>query len=262
MRRARLILLAGCVLYSAWMIAPLLGSRLSPLYSYVSETGSVGQPNAQFFRATDLLAGTAFVVAAALAHRAARPMPKLALVALVGLFVLGAATMCDALMPLSCTPTADAACAAREAAGQVPLTHVGHAVSSGIAGFGGVVAVLGWGLWRRSGGTGARGFDGARLPLGMGVAYLLATAWTLAAMLEPALYLGLAQRSQVLTLTLWLVLLATSPQARRPRGPRPRARRPRAQRPGGPLRGGPDTPRSPRRSAAAAGPSRPDRRDA
>ncbi|MCS3779509.1 DUF998 domain-containing protein [Tsukamurella ocularis] len=251
MRRARLILLAGCVLYSAWIVAPLLGSQLSPLHSYVSETGSVGQPNAQFFRATDLLAGTAFVVAAALAHRAARPMPKLALVALVGLFVLGAATMCDALMPLSCTPTADAACAAREAAGQVPLTHVGHAVSSGLAGFAGAVAVLGWGLWRRS-----SGFDGARLPLGMGMAYLLATAWTLAAMLEPALYLGLAQRSQVLTLTLWLVLLATSPQARRPH-----ARPPRAQRPGGQPRGGPDTQRSPRRSAAAAGPSRPDRHD-
>ncbi|WP_336669557.1 DUF998 domain-containing protein [Tsukamurella sp. USMM236] len=251
MRRARLILLAGCVLYSAWMIAPLLGSELSPLYSYVSETGSVGQPNAQFFRATDLLAGTAFVVAAALAHRAARPVPKLALVALVGLFVLGAATMCDALMPLSCTPTADAACAAREAAGQVPLTHVGHAVSSGIAGFGGVVAVLAWGLWRRS-----SGFDGARLPLGMGVAYLLATAWTLAAMLEPALYLGLAQRSQVLTLTLWLVLLATSPHARRPRD-----RQLHAQPPAEPPRADRGTPHSPRRSAAAAAPSRPNRHD-
>ncbi|CAM3722149.1 DUF998 domain-containing protein [Tsukamurella ocularis] len=245
MRRARLILLAGAFLYSAWMIAPLLGSQLSPLYSYVSEAGAAGQPYAQFFRATDLLAGTAFVVAAALGHRAARPVPRLGLVALAGLLILGAATMCDALMPLSCTPTADAACAAREAAGQVPLTHVGHAVSSGIAGFGGAVAVLGWGLWRRG-----RGFDGARAALGMGVAYLLATAWTLAAMVEPALYLGLAQRTQVLTLTLWLVLLALSPLARRPRDPQP----------GAPRRADPDTPRSPRRSAAAAGPSRPDRR--
>ncbi|WP_306664033.1 DUF998 domain-containing protein [Tsukamurella paurometabola] len=245
MRRARLILLAGTVLYSAWMIAPLLGSRLSPLTSYVSEAGAVGQPNALFFRAADLLAGTAFVVAGALCHLALRPVPKLGLVALAGLFILGIATMCDALMPLSCTPTADAACAAREAARQVPLTHVGHAVSSGIAGFGGVVAVLGWGLWRRSTGT---GFDGARLLLGMGVTYLLATTWTLAAMLEPALYLGLAQRTQVLSLTLWLVLLATAP---RPRGRRPEGRHP----------AGRDTSRSPRPPATTAGPSRPDRPD-
>lgn len=247
MRRARLILLAGTALYSAWIIAPLLGSGLSPLYSYVSEAGAAGQPHALLFRATDLLAGTAFVVAAVLAHHAARPVPRLALAALAGLLILGAATMCDALMPLSCTPTADAACAAREAAGQVPFTHVGHAVSSGIAGFGGVVAVLGWGLWRRSSRHGSgSGFDGARIPLALGALYLVTTAWTLAAMLEPALYLGLAQRGQVLSLTLWLVLLATSPRAQRLPAPN------RADR---------GTPRSPRRRATTGGPSRPDRPD-
>jgi len=246
MRRARLILLAGTVLYSAWLIAPLVGSRLSPLTSYVSEAGAIGQPHAAFFRATDVLAGTAFVLAAILALRAARPTSRLALLALAGLFVLGAATMGDALLPLSCTPTADAACAARELAGEVPWTHVGHAVSSGIAGFGGVVAVLGWGLWRRScaGGTG-KGFNGARLALGLGVLYLLATTWTLVAMLEPALYLGLAQRTQVFSLTLWLAWIATSP---------------RAQQPPAPTRADRGTTRSPRPPAATAGPSHPDRR--
>ncbi|TWS21498.1 DUF998 domain-containing protein [Tsukamurella asaccharolytica] len=258
MRRARLILLAGTLLYSAWVLAPLLGSRLSQLHSFVSEVGAAGQPNAQFFRATDLLAGTAFVVAAALGHRALRPVSVLGLITLAGLVAFGAATMLDALMPLSCTPTADAACAAREAAGHVPFTHVGHAFSSGIAGFGAVVAVLGWALWHRSetkarsAGQGAgRAFDGARLTLGMGVAYLVATAWTLAAMVQPNLYLGLAQRAQVIAITLWLVLLATSP----------RVRRPRALPPGAPPRAGRDTPRSPRRSATTAGQSLPDRRD-
>lgn len=245
MRRARLILLAGTALYSAWLIAPLLGSELSPLTSFVSEVGATGQPYAHLFRATDLLAGTAFVVAAVLARRAAGPLPRFALIALAGLAALGAATMCDSLLPLSCTPTADAACAAREAAGDVPFTHAGHAVSSGIAGFAGFVAVVAWGLWRRSAARGAaRGFDGARWALGLGLAYLLSTAWTLAAMLEPALHLGLAQRVQVLSLTAWLALLATSPRAQRPPAPIPADR---------------DTPRSPRRSAAAAAPSRPDR---
>ncbi|TWS22867.1 DUF998 domain-containing protein [Tsukamurella sputi] len=242
MRRARLILLAGTVLYSAWLIAPLLGSQLSPLTSYLSEIGAVGQPHARFFRTTDVLAGTTFVLAAALAHRAGRPTSRLAVIGLAGLALLGAATVGDALLPLSCTPTTDAACAARELAGEVPWTHVGHAVSSGIAGFGGVVAVLAWALWRRScaGGT---GFDGARLALGLGVLFLLSTAWTLAAMLEPALYLGLAQRTQVVTLTLWLAWIAMSPRAQRPPAPNP---------------GGRDTPHSPRPPTAAAGPWNPD----
>lgn len=219
MRRARLIVIGGAVLYSTWLIASLLGSELSPLTSFVSEVGASGQPYAKLFRATDLLSGTALVVAGALAWRAARPAPWTARGALIGVLILGAATMCDALMPLSCTPTADAACAAREAAGLVPFTHVGHAVSSGIAGFGGVVAVLGWALWRGSEGADGRTplprrFDGARLALGAGLAFLLATAWTLAAMLEPALYLGLAQRAQIIALTLWLVLVALPPRAR------------------------------------------------
>lgn len=239
MRRARLVLIAGAVFYSAWLIAPLLGSQLSPLTSYVSEVGAAGQPRAVLFRATDLLAGTCFVVGAALLWRAARPASRLALIALTGLVVLGASTMGDALMPLSCTPTADAACAAREAAGLVPLTHVGHVVTSGLAGFGGVIAVLAWGALRR-----ASGFDGARLALGVGVAFLVATTWTLAAMTVPDLYLGLAQRLQILTLTLWLTLLAL-PLHDPPHPARTRA--------------APDTPRRRRRTEATDGTARPRR---
>nr|WP_248490097.1 DUF998 domain-containing protein [Tsukamurella sp. PLM1] len=147
-------------------------------------------------------------------------------IALGGMVLLGVATICDALLPLSCTPTADTACAAREAAGLVPLTHAGHAFSSGAAGFGGVVAVVGWILWRRGtrgpnppgAGSGASGpnrtrpgFDSALAALAAGIAYLAATGWTLAAMVEPALYLGLAQRLQILALTVWLALVALRP---------------------------------------------------
>ncbi|GAB3133940.1 hypothetical protein GCM10027289_24700 [Tsukamurella serpentis] len=209
MHRARLVLLLGAAFYSAWIIAPLLGSTLSPLHSYVSEVGAAGQPYAQLFRSTDILAGTCFVIAAALAWRAARPTALWPRLGLIGVIVLGTATICDALMPLSCTPTADAACAAREAAYQVPLTHMGHAVSSGIAGFGGVVAVLAWWLWRRR-----TGFDGARARLAVGAGFLVTTVWTLAAMPAPVLYLGLAQRLQIITLTAWLVLSAAATSCR------------------------------------------------
>ncbi|WP_019201405.1 DUF998 domain-containing protein [Tsukamurella sp. 1534] len=221
MQRARLVILAGAVFYSAWIIAPLMGSRLDPLRSYVSEVGAAGQPHAVFFRCTDLLAGTCFVVAAALWWRAAGRPSLPGRIALCGVLLMGAATMCDAALPLSCTPTADPACQARELAGQVPFTHVAHAFSSGLAGTGGAIAVLGWLAWLRR-----RRPDGAALPAVVtGFVFLIATVWTVAAMAPsslgfeaPELYLGLAQRLQIASITLWLVLMAVTrlPPPRRP----------------------------------------------
>lgn len=213
MQRARLVIIAGAVFYSAWIFAPTMGSRLNGLRSYVSEVAATGQPYAHFFRATDLLAGTCFVVGAVLWWRATRTRSRFAQAWFGGMIVLGAATMCDALLPLSCSPTGDAACAYREASGLVPFTHLAHAYSSGIAGTGGAVAVLAWGTWVLRGRC-----DGAlstARPLTVaafaaGSTYLIASVWTLAAMAisDPDLYLGVAQRLQIAGLTAWLVLIA------------------------------------------------------
>lgn len=132
MQRARLVIIAGAIFYSAWIFAPTMGSRLNGLRSYVSEVAATGQPYAHFFRGTDLLAGTCFVVGAALWWRAARPSSRFAWGWMAGMIMLGVGTISDALLPLSCTPTSDAACAFREANGEVPFTHLAHAYSSGI----------------------------------------------------------------------------------------------------------------------------------
>ncbi|GAA1011475.1 DUF998 domain-containing protein [Tsukamurella strandjordii] len=228
MQRARLVIIAGAIFYSAWIFAPTLGSTLNGLRSYVSEVAATGQPYAQFFRATDLLAGTCFIVGAALWWKAARPESRFAWAWMGGMIVLGAATMCDALLPLSCTPTADATCAYREANGQVPFTHLAHAYSSGLAGTGGAVAVLAWGAWLLRG-----GHDGALrtvrpvtvVAFFAGLTYLIASVWTLAAMAitDPDLYLGVAQRLQIAGLTVWLVLIALPIPVRPPPDPPPPA---------------------------------------
>lgn len=211
MRLARLVIIAGAVLYSAWIIAPLLGSDLSPLHSYVSEIAAQGEPYALLFRSTDLLAGTSFVVGAVLCGRLGAPLSLYARLSLFGVVIMGASTICDALMPLSCTPTADPACLAREQAGLVPFAHVAHGFTSGLAGTGAVVAVVSWIVWRlREKPDTAHPSTVAAAAVASGV-FVIATIWTLAAMAMPGhLYLGLAQRLQIVSITMWLVLLAAS----------------------------------------------------
>ncbi|MFD9610110.1 DUF998 domain-containing protein [Streptomyces sp. NPDC059083] len=130
----------------------------------------------------------------------------------VALAVFGAATAVDSRLPLSCAPTADPACAARETAGLVPATHTAHAVSSGLAMTGALVALVAltvaarrYGRWPALARTG---------PVLVALE-LAATAWTLAAVAafeagRGIWSLGAGQRLQVLLVAVWLAVLAVS----------------------------------------------------
>ncbi|MFD6947361.1 DUF998 domain-containing protein, partial [Streptomyces roseolus] len=128
------------------------------------------------------------------------------------LALFGAATAVDSRLPLSCAATADPACAARETAGLVPAAHTAHAVSSGLAMTGALLAMAALtlaarrhGLWPLLARTG---------PALVGLA-LAATAWTLAAVASfesggGHAALGAAQRLQVLLVAVWIAVLAVS----------------------------------------------------
>ncbi|WP_435855719.1 DUF998 domain-containing protein [Streptomyces tanashiensis] len=130
----------------------------------------------------------------------------------MALAVFGAATAVDSRLPLSCAPTADPECAARETAGLVPATHTAHAVSSGLATAGALVALVAltaaarrYGQWPPLARTG---------PV-LVVLELAATAWTLAAVAafeagKGIWSLGAGQRLQVLLVAVWLAVLALS----------------------------------------------------
>ncbi|MEV0531298.1 DUF998 domain-containing protein [Kitasatospora sp. NPDC050463] len=128
------------------------------------------------------------------------------------LALFGAATAADSRLPLSCAPTSDEMCAARETAGLVPATHTAHAVTSSLAmlgALGGLIALTvaarcyGWwpslrryGPWLLAG-------------------ELLATGWSLAAIAafeagHGTWSLGAGQRLQVVLVALWLAALAAS----------------------------------------------------
>ncbi|MFE2407924.1 DUF998 domain-containing protein [Kitasatospora sp. NPDC059408] len=235
------LLLISAVAYTAWVLEVVLSTGLDPVQAYISELAAADQPLGGLFRATDLVAGLAVLAAAGTAlvgtaqvgtarrtgaepvgtaHRtgtarrtgAPQPRHRWALAGWSALALFGAATAADSRLPLSCTPTSDEECAARETAGLVPATHTAHAVTSSLAMIGALaglvaltVAARRYGWWppvRRYG------------PWLLG-AELLATTWSLAAIGafqagRGTWALGAGQRLQVLLVALWLGVLAWS----------------------------------------------------
>ncbi|MFE1547197.1 DUF998 domain-containing protein [Streptomyces sp. NPDC058718] len=218
-RAAALLLGLGALAYTAWLLEVLVRTGLDPVRTYVSELAAADQPLGGLFRATDLAAGL-LVLAGALAGLAAtRRHGPWALGGWIALAVFGAATAADSRLPLSCAPTADPECAARETAGLVPATHLAHAVSSSLAMAGALAAMVAltvaarrYGHWRPLARTGPA----------LVVLELAATAWTLAAVAafeagKGTWSLGAGQRLQVLLVAVWLAVLAGSLPHRRAR---------------------------------------------
>lgn len=215
-------LLLGALAYTAWVLELVIATGLDPVRAYVSELAAADQPLGGLFRATDLVAGllvlvgalTALAAPARFATTNRRPWTMAGFCALA---LFGAATALDSRLPLSCAPTSDPVCAARETAGLVPATHTAHAVSSTLAMCGALAAlVLLTVAARRYGQWPAL----ARLGPPLVLAELAATVWTLAEVAvltagRDTWALGVGQRLQVLLVALYLALLAGC-LARRP----------------------------------------------
>ncbi|MFJ9459600.1 DUF998 domain-containing protein [Kitasatospora sp. NPDC101447] len=232
------LLLLSAVAYTAWVLEVVLSTGLDPVQAYISELAAEDQPLGGLFRATDLVAGLCLLAAAGTAlasglasgtaeekapgettgRTAGRATGRTggsrrrrwALVGWSALAVFGAATAADSRLPLSCTPTSDEMCAARETAGLVPATHTAHAVTSSLAVLGALTALVALTVAaRRHGWWPPVGRIGPWL-LG---AELLATGWSLAAIAafqagRGTWALGAGQRLQVLLVALWLAVLA------------------------------------------------------
>ncbi|MFJ6935906.1 DUF998 domain-containing protein [Streptomyces sp. NPDC101132] len=204
----------GAAAYTAWVLEVVLSTGLDPVQTYVSELAAQDQPMGGLFRATDFTAGLLVLAGALLALLRTVRHPESrrpwALAGWAGLTLFGAATAADAWLPLSCAPTVDPECAARETAGLVPATHQAHAVSSSLAMTGALagiicltVAARRYRWWSPVARTG---------PV-LVVLELLATVWTLGAVAaftagRGTWSLGAGQRLQVLLVAVWLATLA------------------------------------------------------
>ncbi|MFG2641521.1 DUF998 domain-containing protein [Streptomyces sp. NPDC048370] len=216
------LLVLGALAYSAWVLEAVLGTGLDPFRTYVSELAAVDQPFGGFFRASDLTAGLLVLAAAVTAlwgtRRATEGPRRLVLAGWGALALFGAATAVDSRLPLSCAPTDDPACAAREAAGLVPATHTAHAASSTLAVAAALAAMLLLTLAARR----HRAWTPiARTGPALVALELAATVWTLAAVAafeagRGTWALGAGQRLQVLLVAVWLAVLAVSVVRERP----------------------------------------------
>ena len=150
------------VVYSAWLVAPLLDPQLHPWTSYASEYFVADRPAATLLRTADGICGMLLIVIAVLSYARTRTrwrgLPgglggaapaqwtarrgRLAVrVWSAALAVAGAATVVDAINPMTCAPSVSPDCAAAEAAGTLPVQHEMHTVSSALAGTAFVVAM-------------------------------------------------------------------------------------------------------------------------
>ncbi len=228
---AAAIALAG-LCYSSWVLEFVLPLGLNPVTSFLSELDAVGRPYGWVFSTADTISGS-LALAAALAGLFAFSRRPLSTVAWVALGCFGAATIADAQWPLR--PCADCG----SDSGLFPQLHQVHALTSTLAVTSIFVAMIAFSL---------AAFRYRRWPilrhsglwiLGLGSAV---TTWMLIADNLPGNYaLGIAQRIQVGSMSLWLIALAVQiwvaeralnddEPARRPATAAPRTR-PRRRRP-------------------------------
>jgi hypothetical membrane protein len=197
---AAALVLAG-IDYSSWVLEFVLPIGLDPVNSFLSELDAQGRSFGWVFSTGDTVTGvlTLFAAVAGIVEYTRRRLSVLAWAAL-GCF--GAATIADAQLPLrTCRPDP----CPHVDNGLFPQLHQVHALTSTLAVTSIFVAMIAfsvaafryrsWPVLRHAG-------------LWILVLGLVATAWMLVADNLPGSYaLGIAQRIQIGSLSLWLIAL-------------------------------------------------------
>lgn len=212
-------IMAGAILYLAWILeGVLLTTELDPASSYISELSARNQAGSLLYRTTDGLAGATVTVGAFLAAFSPRLRRRLTpevrpywRIMWWSLVVFGLSTVADAVFPMECAITGDAACTAAEMASELPWTHQVHTVTSSVATAALLVAVaVAMPVARRA------GWHYGVLVIVAGALTLLGSVWLGVEMARPHLpftppwdsLIGASQRLQILGASLWLMRIS------------------------------------------------------
>lgn len=191
--------------YSSWVLEFVLPIDSDPVNQFLSELDAEGKPYREVFGTGDKIVGL-LLLPAALGGLLIFPRRRLTTVGWVALACFGASTIADALLPLrDCTPGEPGCGTPSEL---FPQLHQPHALTSTLAVTSIAIAVFAFSLaafryhrWRI-----LREFGVVVLVIGS-----LATVWLLVADNLPGEYaLGIAQRIQVGSMSLWLLTLAVA----------------------------------------------------
>ena len=200
----------GAVLYSNWILENYFSRSLLPDPDmYISELSAADQPYGEWFRVCDRACAVLLIVATIAALIAVRGS-RWSKAGWGALGVFAVATGLDSTVwTLVCAPSSNAACAAREASGTVPLSHQLHWLSSGMALAAAIASLLAFAI--------ADFREDASPPIcRMGLltlAALVGTAiWTGVAILvdqtDVVGMVGIAQRAELVAFAAWLIYVA------------------------------------------------------
>jgi hypothetical protein len=203
---AAAIAIAG-LCYSSWVLEFVLPIDSDPVNAFLSELDAEGKPYREVFATCDKIVGI-LLVPAAIGALLLFPRRRITTVGWVALFCFGASTIGDVLLPLhDCTPADSAACGGSGSA-LFPQLHQMHALTSTLAvtsiaitAFAFCLAAYRYRRWPL-----LREFGLIVLIIGSA-----ATIWMLVAdNLSGDYALGIAQRIQVGSMSLWLIILAAA----------------------------------------------------
>jgi hypothetical protein len=200
---------AGAVLYSNWLLEIVFTHTLPDPDLYISELAAADQPHGDWFRGCDLAAAVALIIAAAAALVGVR-VGRWSNWGWWALGVFAVATGLDSTVwRLVCAPSSEAACAAREASGTVPVGHQLHWLSSGLALAAAIASLLAFAV--------ADFREGAPAPVRRIGLFMLAAVvgtaiWTGIAIIidsaDAAGMVGIAQRAELTAFADWLIYVA------------------------------------------------------
>lgn len=208
-RVAAVSIAAGGVLYASWFLQWIVPTDLNAMTSYISELSAVDQPNHWIFRATDFTAGILLIVGSITAL-ASTVRTRWAVAGWVSLALFGLASISDSQSPMRCAETASARCAELGRLDQLGLRDNLHSFTS--AGedlfFGLTMVCLMVVAWRIGAPSRLR-----HIATVVAALIVIAWAWTT---VEAAHFelrdvddvLGLAQRTEVTLIGVWLVLVS------------------------------------------------------
>jgi hypothetical protein len=198
----------GAVLYSNWLLEIAFTRNLPDPDLFISELAAADQPHREWFRGCDLAATVVLIVAAAAALVGVRG-GRWSRTGWCALAVFAVATGLDSTVwTLVCAPSSDAACAAREASGTVPIGHQLHLLSSVTGVIAAIVSLFAFVVADLS--------EGAPVPVRRIGVFLLAaligtSVWTSAVALHIADgvgEIGIAQQVELAAVAGWLIYVA------------------------------------------------------
>ncbi len=199
----------GAVLYSNWLLEVVFTRMLPDPDLYISELAAADQPYGAWFRGCDLAAAVVLVVAAAAALVGVRG-GRWSRGGWWALGVFAVATGLDSTVwTLVCAPSSDAACAAREASGAVPIGHQLHLLSSGIALAAAIVSLFAFVVadFRERAPAPVRRVGLFMLAALIGTAVLTGVAIVIDSA-DVAGVVGIAQRAELAAFAGWLIYVA------------------------------------------------------